>query len=127
MKILTLKKILASTAGTIVCLSLFGSAALADTVILDKEKSGHSLHDGGINMVLYYEKNKGSHTVVATYATKENPAEAYRFKVSLSEQARVHYFVPGSSKIYYQFERSGDKITISTVTQSQKHALLQPE
>lgn len=88
-------------------------AAFADQIELTKEMQGASLHEGGVDMVVYYLEEPDHFQVVATYAPKNEPFDPGRLRMGLRDGDSVRFGVPGQHQVIYSFARTGDTVTVS--------------
>jgi hypothetical protein len=97
----------------ILAAALLAAPASADQVTLAAPAEGWSLHDGPLDMALYYAAAGGSMLeVIGTYAPKAG-GEARRLVMGLSEGDAVSFAMPGYPRATYSFARTGDAVTAS--------------
>jgi hypothetical protein len=90
-------------------------AAAADTLVLDAPNTGASLHDGGVDLSVYYTADAaGIYTLVGTYAPATHNAAPGRFVMLLDEGDALHFGLPGHPGTIYRFARVGDAVTVSS-------------
>lgn len=94
-------------------LFLGAGTAAADQITLTKAMQAASLHEGGVDMVVYYLEEADHFQVVATYAPKREPFEPARMRMGLTDGDSVRFGVPGEPQVIYSFARAGDAITVS--------------
>ena len=101
-------------------LALGAGTATADQITLTKAMQAASLHEGGIDMVVYYLEEADHYQVVATYAPKSDTFEPARMRMGLTDGDAVRFGVPGEPQVIYSFARAGRTITVSAdLTQPQ--------
>lgn len=106
-------------------IALFSGAAMADPIELTRPLQAGSLHDGGIDMVVYYDAaDTDRFEVVAAYAARTAPHEAYRVRLGLAEGEGTAFSLPGERHISYRFRREGDTVHVSTTPTPRKTAEL---
>ncbi len=93
-------------------LVLGAGAAGADQIELSKEMQAASLHEGGVDMVVYYLEEPDHFQVVATYAPKREAYEPARMRMGLMDGDSVRFGVPGEPQVIYSFARSGNTVTV---------------
>ena len=87
------------------------AAAAAEQVTLSAPIQAGSLHDGPLDMVLYYLPVAGGLLeVTGTYAPKGR-GEARRFVMGLLDGDAVSFAMPGYPQATYRFGRAGATIT----------------
>lgn len=88
--------------------------ASADTITLSAPLNGASLHEGGVDMNVYYTAaaDRGFE-VVATYAPVAAPAEAARLRMVLEDGDSVRFALPGHDEAIYAFQRNGAAVAVS--------------
>jgi hypothetical protein len=91
----------------ILAAALLAAPAAAEEVMLAARGQGVSLHDGSLDMVLYYMPAEGGLLeVTGTYAPKHG-GEARRFVMGLSDGDAVSFAMPGYPQATYRFARAG--------------------
>ncbi len=94
-------------------LALGTGTAFADQIELSKEMQAASLHEGGVDMVVYYLEEPDHFQVVATYAPKRDAYDPARMRMGLTDGDSVRFGVPGEPQVIYSFARSGNTVTVS--------------
>ena len=94
-------------------LALTAGAASADQIELTKAMQAASLHEGGVDMVVYYLEQPDHFEVVATYAPKREPYEPARLRMGLVDGDDVSFGLPGEPQVIYGFARMGDTVTVT--------------
>lgn len=92
------------------------AAAQADQIALTAPMQAASLHEGGIDMVVYYLPRAGHFEVVATYVTGTapgtGPAAPRRLRMGLAEGDATRFSLPGQAQVTYSFARHGDRVEV---------------
>ncbi len=86
--------------------------ASADDIRLDRPMAAASLHDGGVDMVVYYLDHQDELEVVATYSQK-GAYEPARLRMALGDGDDVSFGLPGLSGASYRFTRTGAVVSVS--------------
>lgn len=100
------------------------SAAAADQIELSSPMQGASLHDGDIDMVVYYLDQHDHFEVVATYAPKGEPYEPSRFRLAMADGDKMRFALPGEGQVMYGFVRTGGTVRVSAETVDVTQAML---
>ncbi|MBZ9988129.1 hypothetical protein LB572_13605 [Mesorhizobium sp. BH1-1-5] len=101
--------------------SLLAVLFVATPAIADEATIGHplkagSLHDGRLDMVVYYVPTDGGLLeVTATFAPKGG-GDPQRVVMGLADRDSVAFSMPGYRGSLYAFSRSGEEVTVSTVS-----------
>lgn len=93
-------------------LALAALPAAADEIRLDVPLAAASLHDGGVDMVVYYLEHADHFEVVATYVAQYAPDAPARLHMGLVEGDRVSFGLPGLPGMTYRFSRTGAVIAV---------------
>lgn len=101
------------TAAAFVAAALSAAAASADEAVLTQPIQAGSIHEAGVDMVVYYTRAGDLLEVTATYVSEREPAPQ-RMRMGLADGDAVSFGLPGEAKIAYGFSRDGDTVTIST-------------
>jgi hypothetical protein len=97
-------------AAAILAVVLAAPAAAEEVTITEPIQAG-SLHDGPLDMVLYYLPVAGGLLeVTGTYVPKGG-SEAHRFIMGLSDGDAVSFAMPGYPQATYSFARAGATVT----------------
>jgi hypothetical protein len=92
------------------------SPALAEEATVRRPIEAGSLHEGRLDMVVYYVPVDGDLLeVIATYAPKGG-GEPMRVVMGLSDRDSVAFSMPGYRDSLYTFSRSGETVTVSSGT-----------
>lgn len=95
-------------------LVLGAGTAAADQITLTKAMQAASLHEGGVDMVVYFLEETDHFQVVATYApNKQEPFEPARMRMGLTDGDSVRFGLPGEPQVIYSFARTGDVVTVA--------------
>ena len=103
-----MEKILAL--GFIACLSTL--PAMADQIELTAPGQGASLHDGGVDMAVYFIESGDLYEVVATYNDSTGPYDPARLRMGLADGDAVHLSLPGLRHVDYAFRRDGGTVSV---------------
>lgn len=103
--------------------ALIASTAQADEITLQAPMAAASLHDGGIDMVVYFMDRDDHYEVVATYATVANPVDPARLRMGLADGDRTEFSLPGLSHVSYAFSRTGQTVRVEATERSDDFAL----
>jgi hypothetical protein len=116
---------LARVAAAMFAAVLVVAPAAAEEVALAAATQAGSLHDGPLDMVLYYVPVAGGLLeVTGTYAPKGGGA-ARRFVMALSDGDAVSFAMPGYPDAAYRFARAGATVA-AAVTVSPSLAAARP-
>jgi len=108
-----LKGSVRGTAAAVIAAAFTSSPAMAEEAALSAPIQAGSLHDGPLDMVLYYVPIPGDLLkVTGTYAPKAG-GEAHRFVMVLSDGDAVAFAMPGHLQALYRFARDGATVTAS--------------
>ncbi len=109
-----MEKILAL--GLAACLAL---PAQADQIELTAPMQGESLHEGGVDMAVYFIKAGDLYEVVATYTDTTGPYDPARLRMGLADRDAVHFSLPGLRHVGYAFERHGGTVRVTAEPRAQ--------
>ena len=87
--------------------------AVADSIRLEKNEQAASLHQAGVDMVVYYTDMGEHFDVVATFNDGTKSYLPARLRMSMNEGDGVTFVVPGRPEISFRFERSGNVVEVS--------------
>jgi hypothetical protein len=111
-------KLGSSLAGAALCATAVTAAtmpATADSISLVKPIAAASLHDGGVDMVVYYVDHEDHFEVVATYTAQDGPYEPGRLRMMLVNGDTVSFGLPEHPGVLYNFERFGETVSVTTM------------
>lgn len=108
---------------TAALISAAATGALADSIELDTPMAGASLHDGIVDMAVYWTQDGSAQKVVATYAPKNAQDETGRLLMHLEDGDRVTFGLPGHAGVVYSFARQGDSLRVDTAPTAVQLAL----
>ncbi|MET3579283.1 hypothetical protein ABID19_002308 [Mesorhizobium robiniae] len=90
--------------------------AFAEEATLGRPIEGGSLHEGNLDMVVYYVPvDRGLLEVTATFAPKIG-GDPLRVVMGLADGDSVAFSLPGHQDSLYAFSRSGEEVMVSTET-----------
>jgi hypothetical protein len=88
-------------------------SAAADTIELSAPLMSASLHEGDVDMNVFYISRGGDgFDVIATYAPVEASADAARLIMKLADGDAVRFALPGHEDTTYSFRRAGATVAI---------------
>jgi hypothetical protein len=93
--------------------AIMATSAAADTITLNTPMQAASVHEGGIDMVVYFADKGDHYHVIATYADTQAPFAPARIEMGLMDGDDVSFGLPGLTHVTYAFERSGDQVSVS--------------
>lgn len=83
--------------------------AMADEIALASPLAGATLHEGAVDMSVFFtEGEAGAYDVVATYAPASDAADAARLRMQLADGDRVSFSLPEHRDTVWGFERDGN-------------------
>jgi hypothetical protein len=89
-------------------------SAAADTIELSAPLMSASLHEGDVDMNVFYISTGGDgFRVIATYAPVEASADAARLIMKLADGDAVRFALPGHQGTAYSFRRNGAIVAVS--------------
>jgi len=105
------------TLGASLLAALFlATPAFAEEVTIRRPIEGGSLHEGRLDMVVYYVPvDGGLLKVTATFAPKTGGGPL-RVVMGLADGDSVAFSMPGHRNSLYAFSRSGEEVTVSSET-----------
>ena len=111
------------TLGASLLAALFLAApAFAEDVTIGRPIEGGSLHEGRLDMVVYYVPvDGGLLEVTATFAPK-GAGDPLRVVMGLADRDSVAFSMPGYQDSLYAFSRSGEEVTVSVDTDMHRRA-----
>jgi hypothetical protein len=90
--------------------------AFAEEATIGRPIAGGSLHEGHLDMVVYYVPVDGDLLeVTATFALKTG-GDPLRVVMGLADGDSVAFSMPGHQDSFYAFSRSDEEVTVSTET-----------
>ncbi len=94
--------------------ALFTAPAIAEQVTVDAPIQAGSLHDGDLDMVVYYTKTEtGAMEVTATFAGRTGPYSPMRIVMAMQDGDQVSFAMPDYPNSQYAFSRAGEELTVS--------------
>jgi hypothetical protein len=97
--------------------------AEAGEIALSQPIQAASLHDKGVDMVVYYTDETSHFEVVATYVTAP-AAEPRRMRMGLTDGDSVRFALPGQPSTVYTFARAEETVTVTSEPASVRVALV---
>ncbi|WP_108260154.1 hypothetical protein [Mangrovicoccus ximenensis] len=97
-------------------LALSAGAAAADEITLAKPLAGAALHEGGVDMSVYWTEVAEGYEVVATYKGAAD-SDAARIAMVLNDGDRVSFGLPGTRGLVYSFARQDGAVTVTGTRQ----------
>lgn len=98
--------------------------ASADTINLTAPLQAASLHDGDVDMVVYYLEHKDHFEVVATYLDQATIDQPSRLRMGLGDGDATTFSLPGLTHVSYSFERSGNSVSVTATDRRSREAAL---
>ncbi len=95
------------------------SLAQADEIKLTAPIQAGTLHENGVDMVVYYMDLDSALEVTATYVETATPDQAQRIRMVLMDGDGVTFGLPGLPGVNYSFARTGNVVSISTKSSMQ--------
>ena len=93
-----------------------GTLTQAGEIELSKPIQGASLHDGGIDMVVYYTDHSTHFEVVATYVENDHPDHPSRLRMRMQDGDDVTFSLSGLTETRYAFARNGEIVRVTSIT-----------
>lgn len=116
------KSLIAFATATAVLASSFANAA---SVELTKEIQAASIHEDGVDMVVYYTHAGDAFEVVATYVENGDATTPYRMRMAMTDGDSVTFALPGRPNLNYTFARAGQTVSVNTSPTNRKMRLAQ--
>lgn len=86
--------------------------AQAETIEMTGPAQAAVLHDGAMDMVVYYVDHGDHFEVVATYNAKAGPFDPQRLRMGLADGDSTQFSLPGQLDTVYYFEREGESVLV---------------
>lgn len=93
---------------------LIATPAFSAEIELTKEIQGASLHETGVDMVVYYTKDDQILEVVATYVEDGDANNPSRMRMGLMDGDKVTFALPGRKETNYTFSRTGKTVRVKS-------------
>lgn len=91
------------------------TSALAGEITLNAEMEAASLHEAGVDMVVYYTDADTHFEVVATYVEPMAKDEPLRMRMGLNDGDKVTFALPEHPATNYTFARNGATVSVNAV------------
>ncbi|MBZ9701749.1 MULTISPECIES: hypothetical protein [unclassified Mesorhizobium] len=116
------------TLGASLLAALFiATPALAEEATIGRPIEAGSLHNGRLDVVVYYVPTNGDLLeVTATFASKGG-GDPQRVVMGLADRDSVAFSMPGYRGSLYAFSRSGDEVTVSAGIDKHRRADALPD
>ncbi len=98
---------------TATILAVTTTAAAAETISLKVPMQAASLHEGGVDMVVYFLEHVDHFVVVATYSDSKVSYDPVRMKMALTDGDAVNFALPGLPQLAYGFSRTDDQVQVT--------------
>lgn len=92
--------------------AVFGAAHAAE-LSLPTPLAAKTLHEGGVDMTLYWQKNGDLAEVTTFYVASNRTFEPKRVVLALADGEAVSFALPDARQVFCQFSRTGDVIDVS--------------
>lgn len=96
---------------TAALLAFAATTAYGDEITLNAPMEGATMHDGGIDMTVYWIDVGTGFEVTATYTPQDTYAPA-RMVMLLADGDKVTFSLPGHKSIVYSFSRDGQDVRV---------------
>lgn len=87
-------------------------AAKADEITLRAPLAAAAVHEGDIDMSVYWTEVGTGYEVVATYAPRDAMEETGRLVMLLEEGEKVSFALPGEAQVIYAFARDNGAVQV---------------
>lgn len=99
---------------TLLTTLFLATPAFAEEATIDRPIEAGSLHEGNLDMVVYYVPVNGDLLEVTATAAPKNGGYPQRVVMGLADGDSVAFSMPGYQDSLYAFSRSGEEVTVST-------------
>ena len=96
--------------------------ALAEEATIGRPIDGGSLHEGRLDMAVYYIPVDGDLLEVTATFARKGGGDPLRVAMGLADRNAVAFSMPGYPDVLYTFSRSGEEVTVSSETVVQLRA-----
>jgi hypothetical protein len=111
-----------SLSASLLAALFLATPAFAEEVTIGRPIDGGSLHEGRLDMVVYYVRVDGDLLeVTATFAPKGG-GDPLRVVMGLADRDSVAFSMPGYQDSLYAFSRSGEEVSVSVETDTHLRA-----
>ncbi|MDX8447974.1 hypothetical protein [Mesorhizobium captivum] len=105
------------TLGALLSASLFlATPAFAEEATIGRPIQAGSLHNGSLDMVVYYVPADGGLLEVTATAAPKDGGDPMRVVMALADRDSVAFSMPGYRDSLFAFSRSGEEVTVSAET-----------
>ncbi|MGY9045482.1 MAG: hypothetical protein ACKVKF_00030 [Rhodobacterales bacterium] len=98
---------------TLAALALTAAPVLADEMTLTAPMSSATLHEGGLDMNVYFVEAENGYDVIGTYVSRVGAYAPARIRMLMQDGDSVAFGMPGARDVLYSFERSGDALHVT--------------
>lgn len=98
---------------TLVTLALTTTQVLADEMTLTSPMAAETLHEGGLDMNVYFVEAEEGYEVIGTYTARAGAYAPARIQMLMQDGDSVAFGMPGVQDVLYSFERTGDTLHVS--------------
>jgi len=103
------------TFATLAATLFAATSAFAGEITLNAEMEAASLHEAGVDMVVYYTDADTHFEVVATYVEPMAKDEPLRLRMGLTDGDKVTFSLPSLPETNYTFARVGEIVSVTAV------------
>lgn len=89
------------------------TTAFAGEINLHAEMEAASLHEAGVDMVVYYMDAESHYHIVATYVSPTDKEAPLRMEMGLTDGDRVTFALPEHPETNYTFARTGTTVNVN--------------
>jgi hypothetical protein len=98
---------------TLAALALTAIPAFADEMTLTTPMASETLHEGGLDMNVYWVEAEGGYEVVGTYTPRIGAYAPARFQMLMQDGDKVAFGMPGALDVLYSFARNGETLHVT--------------
>jgi hypothetical protein len=95
--------------------AIFPTAAASGEarIQLEAPLAAASLHEGRVDMVVFYLEHDDHFEIVATYAERDAAYEPMRLRMGMADGDAVSFGLPGHGDVLYRFAREGTDVVVT--------------